>query len=222
MKILLVEDEKQISDYISKGLLEAGYDVDTVDNGEDAISYATNHDYSLILLDIMIPKKNGIEVVRYLKKQKDNTHIILISAKDQIQDKVLGLDAGADDYLIKPFAFSELLARIRAIFRRNNEGNDNILVIQDLKMNLVKRVVSRGDQMIELTTREFNLLEYFMRNKNSILTRMMITEKVWNINFISDTNVVDVYINHLRKKIDKNFDEKLIHTVRGVGYILKD
>ncbi len=222
MKILLVEDEKQISDYISKGLLEAGYDVDTVDNGEDAISYATNHDYSLILLDIMIPKKNGIEVVRYLKKQKDNTHIILISAKDQIQDKVLGLDAGADDYLIKPFAFSELLARIRAIFRRNNEGNDNILVVQDLKMNLVKRVVSRGDQMIELTTREFNLLEYFMRNKNSILTRMMITEKVWNINFISDTNVVDVYINHLRKKIDKNFDEKLIHTVRGVGYILKD
>lgn len=222
MKILLVEDEKQISDYISKGLLEAGYDVDTVDNGEDAISYATNHDYSLILLDIMIPKKNGVEVVRYLKKQKDNTHIILISAKDQIQDKVLGLDAGADDYLIKPFAFSELLARIRAIFRRNNEGNDNILVIQDLKMNLVKRVVSRGDQMIELTTREFNLLEYFMRNKNSILTRMMITEKVWNINFISDTNVVDVYINHLRKKIDKNFDEKLIHTVRGVGYILKD
>ncbi|HAS80041.1 MAG TPA: DNA-binding response regulator [Fusobacteriaceae bacterium] len=222
MKILLVEDEKQISDYISKGLLEAGYDVDTVDNGEDAISYATNHDYSLILLDIMIPKKNGIEVVRYLKKQKDNTHIILISAKDQIQDKVLGLDAGADDYLIKPFAFSELLARIRAIFRRNNGGNDNILVVQDLKMNLVKRVVSRGDQMIELTTREFNLLEYFMRNKNSILTRMMITEKVWNINFISDTNVVDVYINHLRKKIDKNFDEKLIHTVRGVGYILKD
>ena len=144
MKILLVEDEKQISDYISKGLLEAGYDVDTVDNGEDAISYATNHDYGLILLDIMIPKKNGIEVVKYLKKQKDNTHIILISAKDQIQDKVLGLDAGADDYLIKPFAFSELLARIRAIFRRNNEGNDNILVVQDLKMNLVNNLLMTG------------------------------------------------------------------------------
>jgi len=218
MKILLVEDEQQISDYISKGLLEAGYDVDAVDNGEDAISYATNHDYSLILLDIMIPKKNGIEVVKYLKKQKDNTHIILISAKDQIQDKVLGLDAGADDYLVKPFAFSELLARIRAIFRRNTEGNDNILTAENLKMDLVKRIVSRDDQIIELTTREFNLLEY----KNMVLTRMMITEKVWNINFISDTNVVDVYINHLRKKIDKTFDKKLIHTVRGVGYILKD
>lgn len=222
MKILLVEDEKQISDYISKGLLEAGYDVDTVDNGEDAISYATNYDYSLILLDIMIPKKNGIEVVKYLKKQKDSTHIILISAKDQIQDKVVGLDAGADDYLVKPFAFSELLARIRAIFRRNNEGNDNILTAQNLKMDLVKRIVTRNDQVIELTTREFNLLEYFIENKNTVLTRMMITEKVWNINFISDTNVVDVYINHLRKKIDKAFDKKLIHTVRGVGYILKD
>ncbi|UUV17010.1 response regulator transcription factor [Fusobacteria bacterium ZRK30] len=222
MKILLVEDEKQISDYISKGLLEAGYDVDTVDNGEDAISYATNYDYSLILLDIMIPKKSGIEVVKYLKKQKDSTHIILISAKDQIQDKVVGLDAGADDYLVKPFAFSELLARIRAIFRRNSEGNDNILTAQNLKMDLVKRIVSRDDQVIELTTREFNLLEYFIENKNTVLTRMMITEKVWNINFISDTNVVDVYINHLRKKIDKAFDKKLIHTVRGVGYILKD
>ncbi len=222
MKILLVEDEQQISDYISKGLLEAGYGVDAVDNGEDAISYATNNDYGLILLDIMIPKKNGIEVVKYLKKQKDNTHIILISAKDQIQDKVLGLDAGADDYLIKPFAFSELLARIRAIFRRNTEGNDNILTAENLKMDLVKRIVSRDDQIIELTTREFNLLEYFIENKNMVLTRMMITEKVWNINFISDTNVVDVYINHLRKKIDKTFDKKLIHTVRGVGYILKD
>lgn len=222
MKILLVEDEKQISDYISKGLIEAGYAVDAVDNGEDAISYATNHEYSLILLDIMIPKKNGIEVVKYLKKQKDSTHIILISAKDQIQDKVVGLDAGADDYLVKPFAFSELLARIRAIFRRNSEGNDNILIAQKLKMDLVKRVVTRDEQIIELTTREFNLLEYFIENKNTVLTRMMITEKVWNINFISDTNVVDVYINHLRKKIDKTFDKKLIHTVRGVGYILKD
>ncbi|MEI6857747.1 response regulator transcription factor [Psychrilyobacter sp.] len=221
MKILLVEDEKQISDYITKGLLEAGYDVDTVDNGEDAISYATNNNYSLILLDIMIPKKNGIEVVKYLKKQKDNTHIILISAKDQIQDKVAGLDAGADDYLVKPFAFSELLARIRAIFRRSTDGNDNILIAENLKMDLLKRIVSRDEQIIDLTAREFNLLEYFIENKNTVLTRMMITEKVWNINFISDTNVVDVYINHLRKKIDKLFEKKLIHTVRGVGYILK-
>ncbi len=222
MKILLVEDEKQISDYISKGLIEAGYDIDVVDNGESAISYATNNEYALILLDIMIPKKNGIEVVKYLKKQKNNTHIILISAKDQIQDKVLGLDAGADDYLVKPFAFTELLARVRAIFRRTSEVNDNILVAKDLKMDLVKRIVTRGEEVIDLTTREFNLLEYFIDNKNTVLTRMMITEKVWNINFISDTNVVDVYINHLRRKIDKPFDTKLIHTVRGVGYILKD
>jgi DNA-binding response OmpR family regulator len=170
----------------------------------------------------MIPKKNGIEVVKYLKKQKNNTHIILISAKDQIQDKVLGLDAGADDYLVKPFAFTELLARVRAIFRRTSEINDNILVAKDLKMDLVKRIVTRGEEIVDLTTREFNLLEYFIDNKNTVLTRMMITEKVWNINFISDTNVVDVYINHLRRKIDKPFDTKLIHTVRGVGYILKD
>jgi DNA-binding response OmpR family regulator len=222
MKILLVEDEKQISDYISKGLTEAGYEIDVVDNGDSAISYATNNEYALILLDIMIPKKNGIEVVKYLKKQKNSTHIILISAKDQIQDKVLGLDAGADDYLVKPFAFTELLARVRAIFRRTSEVNDNILVAKDLKMDLVKRIVSREDTIVDLTTREFNLLEYFINNKNNVLTRMMITEKVWNINFISDTNVVDVYINHLRKKIDKPFEVKLIHTVRGVGYILKD
>ena len=222
MKILLVEDEKKIADYISKGLEEAGYEVEVVDNGEDAISYAMNREYELILLDIMIPKKNGIEVVEYLKKQKNNTYIILISAKDQIQDKVKGLDAGADDYLVKPFAFSELLARVRAIFRRSNETNDNILVAKDLKMDLVKRVVTRGEEVIDLTTREFNLLEYFLENKNTVLTRMMITEKVWNINFISETNVVDVYINHLRRKVDKGFDDKLIYTVRGVGYILKD
>ncbi len=222
MKILLVEDEKQISDYVSKGLREAGYKVDIVDNGEDAISYATNGEYNLILLDIMIPKKSGIEVIKYLKKQGNNTHVILVSAKDEIQDKVIGLDAGADDYLTKPFAFTELLARIRAIVRRNNEGNDNILVAKDLKMDLVKRTVIRDNNLIELTTREFSLLEYFVKNKNTVLTRAMITEKVWNINFISDTNVVDVYINHLRRKIDKSFATKLIHTIRGVGYTLKD
>ncbi|MCK5779411.1 MAG: response regulator transcription factor [Psychrilyobacter sp.] len=221
MKILVVEDEKQISDYIYKGLVEAGYSVDVVDNGEEAISYATNTGYDLILLDIMIPKINGLEVVKYLKSKNNNTHIMLISAKNQLEDKILGLDVGADDYLVKPFEFSELLAKIRAIYRRTHEVKDNILAVKDLKLDILKRSVVRGDELIELTTREFQLLEYFLENKNIALTRMMIMEKVWDIKFIVDTNVVDVYVNHLRRKIDKPFPDKIIHTVRGVGYILK-
>jgi len=221
MKILVVEDEKQISDFISKGLREAGYTVDVVDNGEEAISYAINTNYGLILLDVMIPKINGIDVIKYLKKKNNNTHIMVISAKNQLEDKILGLDAGADDYLVKPFDFSELLAKIRALYRRNQDSKENFLEAKDLKLDILKRSVVRGNEEIELTTKEFQLLEYFLENKNIALTRMMIMEKVWDIKFISDTNVVDVYVNHLRRKIDKPFPTKIIHTVRGVGYILK-
>jgi len=221
MKILIVEDEKNIQEYLKKGLLEAGYKVDTTDNGEDAVYLASINSYELILLDIMIPKMNGIDVVKALRKEKNGSYIILVSAKDQVQDRVEGLDAGADDYLTKPFAFTELLARVRAVLRRNSDEKESTLVAKDLTVNLLNREVTRNGQLIELTMKEFALLEYFLRNKNLVLTRTMITEKVWNIDFLSDTNVVDVYINHLRKKIDKEFDEKLIHTVRGVGYILK-
>lgn len=222
MNILLVEDEVQLSNTLAKGLSEAGYQVDKTDNGEDAICYALNKNYRVILLDIMIPKKNGLEVLKFLKEKDVKAHIILISAKEQVSDRVTGLDAGADDYLVKPFSFPELLARIRAIIRRSSINDFNILTTEDLSLDLLKRTVVRNNIVIELTEKEFNLLEYFVENKNTILTRSMIIEKVWNINFLPDTNVVDVYVNHLRKKIDKDFEKKLIQTVRGVGYILKD
>ncbi len=221
MKILVVEDEKNIANYLKKGLAEAGYKVDLAHDGEDAVYMASINDYDLILLDIMIPKMDGIEVCKTLRKEKNTAYIILISAKDKIQDKITGLDAGADDYITKPFAFAELLARVRAVLRRNSEDKESVISAVDLTVNLLNREVKRGDKIIELTLKEFSLLEYFLRNKNLVLTRTMIAEKVWNIDFLTDTNVVDVYINHLRKKIDKEFEQKLIHTVRGVGYILK-
>ena len=221
MKILVVEDEKNIANYLKKGLAEAGYKVDLAHDGEDAVYMASINDYDLILLDIMIPKMDGIEVCKTLRKEKNTAYIILISAKDKIQDKITGLDAGADDYITKPFAFAELLARVRAVLRRNSEDKESVISAADLTVNLLNREVKRGDKIIELTLKEFSLLEYFLRNKNLVLTRTMIAEKVWNIDFLTDTNVVDVYINHLRKKIDKEFEQKLIHTVRGVGYILK-
>jgi len=222
MRILVVDDEENIANYLKKGLNESGYSVDTAFDGEEAVYLASINDYDLILLDIMIPKINGIQVCKSLRKSQNSSYIILVTAKDKLEDKVSGLDAGADDYITKPFAFAELLARIRAVLRRGSEDKENILKVKDLEVNLLNREVKRGNTFIELTSKEFSLLEYFIRNKNLVLTRTMISEKVWNIDFFTDTNVIDVYVNHLRKKIDKDFDNKLIHTVRGVGYILKD
>lgn len=221
MKILVAEDEKNISDYIKKGLEEAGYIVDSATDGEEAEYLASINTYDLILLDIMIPKLDGIEVCKLLRKNKINSYIIMLTAKDKTSDKVLGLDAGADDYMTKPFAFAELLARIRAVLRRGSEEKESVLKFKDLEMDLVTRQVIRQGKNIELTAKEFSLLEYFLRNKNQVLTRTMIAEHVWEIDFITDTNVIDVYVNHLRKKIDKDYEDKLIHTSRGVGYILK-
>lgn len=221
LKILVVEDEKNILSYLQKGLKEAGYNIDTAENGEEALYMASINNYDLILLDVMIPKMDGIEVCRQLRKEKNAAYIVLVTAKDKISDKVKGLDAGADDYITKPFAFAELLARLRAVLRRNSDEKESTLKAKNLTMNLLNREVKRDEKFIELTSKEFALLEYFIRNKNLVLTRTMIAEKVWNIDFLTDTNVVDVYINHLRKKIDKEFTDKLIHTVRGVGYILK-
>ena len=221
MKILIVEDEKNISDYLRKGLSEAGYGVDAVFDGEEAVNYATALKYDLIILDIMIPKLDGIAVCTELRKRKVNSKILMVTAKDKIEDKIKGLDSGADDYLIKPFSFAELLARTRALLRRGGEVKESILEAKDLQVNLISREVYRGNNKIELTAKEFSLMEYFLRNKNHILTRTMIAEQIWEIDFITDTNVIDVYINHLRTKIDKNYKEKLIYTVRGVGYTLK-
>ncbi len=221
MKILIVEDEKNISDYLRKGLIEAGYGVDTVFDGEEALNYATSLKYDLIILDIMIPLKSGMDVCRELRKLRINSKILMVTAKDKLEDKINGLDSGADDYLIKPFSFAELLARIRALLRRGGNIQESTIGIKDLKIDLISREVFRGSDKIELTAREFSLLEYFVRNKNQVLTRTMISEQVWDIDFITDTNIIDVYVNHLRSKIDKNYDNKLIYTVRGVGYILK-
>ena len=222
MRILVVDDEQNIANYLKKGLQESGYVVDVAFDGEEAFYFASINDYDLILLDIMIPKLNGIEVCKKLRNANNKSYIILVTAKDKTEDKVIGLDAGADDYITKPFAFAELLARVRAVLRRGSEDKDSILKVKDLEVNLLNREVKRGNLLIELTSKEFSLLEYFLRNKNLVLTRTMISERVWNIDFFTDTNVIDVYVNHLRKKIDKDFKEKLIHTVRGVGYILKE
>jgi len=222
LRILVVDDEQNIANYLKKGLQESGYVVDVAFDGEEAFYFTSINDYDLILLDIMIPKLNGIEVCKKLRNANNKSYIILVTAKDKTEDKVIGLDAGADDYITKPFAFAELLARVRAVLRRGSEDKDSILKVKDLEVNLLNREVKRGNLLIELTSKEFSLLEYFLRNKNLVLTRTMISERVWNIDFFTDTNVIDVYVNHLRKKIDKDFKEKLIHTVRGVGYILKD
>ncbi len=221
MKILVAEDEKNIAMYIKKGLEELSYVVDIAIDGEEAVYMASINGYDVILLDVMMPKINGFEVAKNLRKQGVNSYIIIITAKDKIEDKVKGLDSGADDYITKPFSFAELSARIRAVMRRGLDDKTNELKVKDLKLNLVTREVVKGEEKIELTAKEFALLEYFLRNKNQVLTRTMIAERVWEIDFLTDTNVIDVYINHLRKKIEKNKNEKIIHTVRGVGYTLK-
>ncbi len=221
MKFLVVEDEQNIANYLNKGLTEAGYAVDVAHDGEEALTLLSNNKYNLVLMDIMLPKYDGIQVCETIRGRGDSTYVLLISAKDKIEDKVRGLNAGADDYLAKPFDFAELLARIRAILRRNSTEKESVLHAKDLQLNLLSREVTRNSIPIDLTVKEFALLEYFLRNKNLVLTRTMIAQKVWNIDFLTDTNIVDVYINHLRKKVDKGHSEKLIHTVRGVGYILK-
>ncbi|MCX5773580.1 MAG: response regulator transcription factor [Fusobacteria bacterium] len=223
MRILVVDDEENIASYISKGLKENGYVVDTVYDGETALEYSQKFPYEAVILDIMLPKMSGLEVCEKLKKDGNKAYIIMLTAKDKISDKITGLDCGADDYITKPFAFSELLARLRAILRRDTEKKEEIMVLKlkDVELNLLTRVVMRGGKEIELTTKEFALLEYFVRNKNQTLTRTMIAEQVWDMDFLTESNIIDVYINHLRAKIDKGFDDKLIYTVRGVGYILK-
>ena len=222
MRILIVEDEKKIADFIKRGLKEEGYAADVAYDGEEGLFLAKTNDYDLVLLDLMLPKIDGLTVCRKLKAAKVATPVIMLTAKNSVKDTVVGLDSGADDYLTKPFAFEELLARIRAILRKKDSSAPTKLTVNDLELDLLTHKVKRGGTEVELTTKEYSLLEYLMRNKGTIVTRTMISEHVWDIDFDTFTNVIDVYINYLRNKIDSGFKTKLIHTVRGRGYILKE
>ena len=222
MRILIVEDEKKVAAFIKKGLEEETYAVDIAADGEEGLYMGGQNQYDLIILDLMLPKINGLDILSSLRVKKNGVPILLLTAKDSVEDKVKGLNLGADDYLTKPFAFSELLARIRVLLRRGKVESKTTLEIADLTLNLVSHKVRRGDEEIELTGKEYSLLEYFMRNQEKVLTRTMIAEHVWDYNFDTFTNVIDVYVNHLRKKIDKNFSAKLLHTLRGDGYVMKE
>jgi heavy metal response regulator len=221
MRILVIEDEKKVANFVRKGLEEEHYAVDYAYDGESGLYMAEVNEYDLIVLDLMIPKIDGLEVLKRIRGNRNNVPILVLTAKDGVEDIVRGLDAGCDDYLTKPFEFLEFLARIRALLRREKIDKEPILKIADLTLSLVTHKVMRRGKEIELTAKEYSLLEYFMRNPDKVLTRTMISEHVWDYHFDSVTNVIDVYVNYLRKKIDKEFEPKLIHTIRGVGYIMK-
>ncbi|MBU7440552.1 heavy metal response regulator transcription factor [Paraburkholderia fungorum] len=220
MRILIVEDEPKMASYLRKGLTEASYTVDTADNGKDGLFLAMQQEFDLIVLDVMLPEMDGFEVLRRLRAQK-HTPVLLLTARDAIEDKVAGLELGADDYLSKPFAYAEFLARIRSLLRRAPRGVRDMLVIADLEVDLVKRRVRRGDTRIDLTAQEFSLLQLLAERPGEVLTRTFITSQIWDMNFDSDTNVVDVAIKRLRAKLDAPFDRKLLHTIRGMGYVLE-
>ncbi len=222
MKILVVEDEERVAQFIQKGLREEGHAVDVSHDGEDGEFLAEVNDYDLIILDLMLPKKNGITVCKELRANGVNTPVLMLTARDSVEDKVRGLDAGADDYLPKPFAFEELLARVRALLRRQSESRTPTLKVGDLELDPISRRVTRAGKPIRLTTKEYALLEYLMRNAGKVLSRTLIGEHVWDMNFDPESNVIDVYISHLRAKIDKGFDKPLLHTLRGQGYLLSD
>jgi two-component system copper resistance phosphate regulon response regulator CusR len=221
-QICLVEDEQKVSAFICKGLEEHGYKIKTANNGVNAKNLLQHEQFDLLILDVMLPDTNGIELCRYIRQTDNNTPILMLTALNQVDNKVSGLKAGADDYLVKPFHFSELLARIEALLRRNKNNEDNhILVFDDLKLDTWSKTAERGGRQINLTAKEYTLLELFMQNPNKILSREYIAEQVWEIGFDTGTNFIDVYVNYLRKKIEKDFKNKLIHTVIGMGYILK-
>ncbi len=221
MRILVIEDEKKITDFIKRGLKEEGYAVDVAYDGQEGHFLAKTNKYDLILLDLMLPKIDGLTLCKKIKEEDPATPIIILTAKDTVKDKVTGLDSGADDYLTKPFAFEELLARIRAILRKKDTKSPTKLQVDDLVLDLLTHKIRRGGKEIILTAKEYTLLEYLMRNAGTVVTRTMISEHVWDMNFDTFTNVIDVYINYLRNKIDADFEKKLIHTIRGRGYTIK-
>ena len=220
MNILVVEDEKKMANFIKRGLREEKYSADVVYNGEAALQQVDSNNYDLIILDIMLPGKDGIFICKELRKKKKDIAILMVTARDAVDDKVIGLNVGADDYLTKPFAFEEFLARVRSLLRRTNNQQNTKLKIADLQLDQVSHKVIRSGKEICLTNKEYALLEYFMLNIDQIVTRTMISEHVWNEDFDSFTNVIDVYVRYLRNKIDKGFKPALLHTIRGTGYIL--
>lgn len=221
MRILIVDDDRRLVGIIRRGMLEEGYAADVAYDGEEGGYLAEINPYDLIILDIMMPKKDGVEVCRNLRAKGINVPILMLTAKDAVEDRVKGLDAGADDYLVKPFAFNELAARVRALLRREAKTKSPELRVGDLVLNTVTRQVRRGDREIELTTKEYAILEYFMRHPNAVITRTMIEEHAWDYDFDSFSNLVDVYIRRIRRKIDRDGEESLIQTVRGAGYRLR-
>jgi heavy metal response regulator len=222
MRILVVEDEKKVSSFIKRGLEEEKYEVETAFDGEDGLKLATEKLFDLIILDWMLPKKDGLTMVKEIRENKIVTPVLMLTAKDSLEDIIAGLDSGSDDYVTKPFAFAELLARVRALLRRSEMDKGAELRFADLRLDPVTHKVWRRDKEIDLTAKEYGLLEYFMRNPNQVLTRTMIADHVWDYTFDTFTNIIDVYVNYLRKKIDRDEEKKLIHTVRGVGYIFKE
>jgi two-component system copper resistance phosphate regulon response regulator CusR len=220
-RIFLVEDEERVAAFIKKALEENKHQVDLIRDGAEAIKLIATKTYDLIILDVSLPYVNGIEVCRHIRQKDKDMPILMLTALDSIDDKVKGLNTGADDYMVKPFHFKELLARIEALLRRKNADSENILTLGDITLNTNNNTVERDGRKITLTTKEYALLELLMRNSNKILSRQTIAQKVWGIDFDSGTNVVDVYMNYLRNKVEKGFDEKYIHTVIGKGYIFK-
>jgi DNA-binding response OmpR family regulator len=221
MRILVVEDEKRLADIIKRGLTEAGYAVDNAYDGEEAEYMAEHTEYNAIILDLMLPQKDGLEVCRDLRLKGKNTPILILTAKDTLDDRVRGLDSGADDYVVKPFAFSELMARLRALIRRGGHFKPHKLKAGDVEMDTLSREVWRSSRRIDLTTKEYSILEYFLRHQNVVLTRTMLEENIWDYSFDGLSNVIDVYIRRLRSKLDKPGEVSLIETVRGAGYRLK-
>jgi DNA-binding response OmpR family regulator len=221
VRILLVEDETKVASFIQKGLEEEQYQVDVAHDGEEGLRRALASEHDLIILDILLPKRDGMSILREVRERRIDTPVLILTAKDSVEDRVAGLNSGCDDYLPKPFAFAELLARSRALLRRKSSDRGVTLVVGDLVLDPVSHRVTRAGKSVELTSREYALLQYFMQHPNQILTRTMIVEQVWGYDFDNFSNVVDVYVNYLRNKIDRNFEPRLLHTVRGIGYVLK-
>jgi heavy metal response regulator len=223
MRILIVEDEKKVALFLKKGFQAESFSVDIAADGDRGSFLARTEPYDAIILDVMLPRKNGIEVLQEIRRAKVTTPVLMLTVKSDLEDRVQGLNLGADDYVPKPFAFSEVLARVRALSRRKStDVLASQLTIVDLHMDLLSRRVTRGGKEINLTNKEFELLEYLLRNKRRVLSRVILTEHIWDMNFDSETNIVDVVINRLRRKLEDGFTMKLIHTVRGVGYVLKE
>ena len=221
MKILIVEDEQKTGDYLKQGLSEAGFVADLARDGVDGLHLALTDDYDLVVLDVMLPRLDGWQVLREIRQKGKHLPVLFLTARDQVEDRVKGLEFGADDYLVKPFAFSELLARVRALLRRGRTNEPELLQVADLELDLLRRRVSRSGKRIDLTAKEFALLELLLRRQGEVLPRSLIASQVWDMNFDSDTNVIEVAVRRLRAKIDDDFEPKLIRTVRGMGYVLE-